>query len=266
MLYKHIGKRFLNHKVCIKDINFGTEPVIIAGPCSIESEEQITRLAPKLKGLGVDILRGGAYKPRTNPESFQGLEEKGLKFLARAGKKAKMPIVSEIPDAEHIELFLKYVDIIQVGSRNMHNYWLLKKLGKIDRPVLLKRGMSATINEFLHAAEYIVKEGNQDVILCERGIRTFETYTRNTLDLSAVAIIKNITNLPIVVDPSHGTGKAELVKPMSKAALAVGADGLMIEVHQNPEKALSDNEQTLNLKEFEKLLKEIKKNLILWHV
>lgn len=232
--------------------------IIIAGPCSIESEEQILKIAHEVKKQGANFLRGGAFKPRTSPDSFQGLGEEAIKYLAKAGKETGLPVVSEIPGSEYIELFKKYVDVIQVGSRNMYNYWLLKNLGKIDKPILLKRGMSATLNEFLSAAKYITKGGNKRVILCERGIRTFSDYTRNTLDLSIVPLVKKNTVFPIVVDPCHATGDSELVSPMAKAALAAGADGLMIEVHYNPSEALSDGKQSLTFEQFKNLMNDIK--------
>lgn len=234
------------------------KPFIIAGPCSVESEEQILKIAHEIKKQGVSFLRGGAFKPRTNPDSFQGLGKQAIKYLAKAKEETGLQIVSEIPESKYVKLFEKHVDIIQVGSRNMHNYWLLKKLGKTDKIILLKRGMSATLNEFLLAAEYITKEGNKKVILCERGIRTFSDYTRNTLDLSIVPLIKKNTSFPIIVDPSHATGDSELVLPMAKAALAAGADGLMIEVHYDPLNALSDGKQSLNFEQFKTLMEEIK--------
>lgn len=234
------------------------KPVIIAGPCSVESEEQILRIAHEVKKQGVNLLRGGAFKPRTSFDSFQGLGEQALKYLVKARAETGLSVVSEIPGSEYISLFEKYVDVVQVGSRNMYNYWLLKKLGKIGKPVLLKRGMSATLNEFLSAAEYIVREGNKKVILCERGIRTFSDYTRNTLDLSIVPLIKRNTSYPIIVDPSHATGDSELVSPMAKAALAAGADGLMIELHHNPSGALSDGKQSLNFEQFRTLMSDIR--------
>jgi len=242
--------------VYIGDNNF----VIIAGPCSVESREQIIEIAKELKEIGVDIIRGGAFKPRTSPYSFQGLGEDGLKFLREASDLTGIPVISELMDANNIDLICKYSDIIQIGSRNMHNYTLLKAVGKTKKPVLLKRGMSATINEWILAAEHIAYYGNRNIILCERGIRTFENYTRNTLDLAAVPIMKNETGLPVIVDPSHGTGKRELVKPMSLAALGAGADGIMVEVHKEPDNALSDGEQTLNFEQYKNLVDEIKKS------
>ncbi|QEK11025.1 3-deoxy-7-phosphoheptulonate synthase [Crassaminicella thermophila] len=232
-------------------------PIFIAGPCSVESREQILETALALKKIGVHILRGGVFKPRTSPYDFQGLEIEGLKYLKEAGNQAEIPIITELMDEKNLDIVLEYADIIQIGSRNMYNYSLLKTLGNIDKPILLKRGMSATVREWMMAAEYIAAYGNTNIILCERGIRTFETYTRNTLDLSVVPIMKNETGLPVIVDPSHGTGIRELIKPMSKAALACGADGLMIEVHPNPEKALSDGHQSLTIEQYKELFEEI---------
>ena len=230
---------------------------LIAGPCSVESEEQILEIAKFLKQKGIKYLRGGAFKPRTSPYSFQGLQEQGIELLKKVKKQTGLKIVTEVMDTKDIDLISSCADILQVGARNMHNFSLLKELGKTKKPILLKRGLAATIEEFLYAAEYILKEGNQNIILCERGIRTFETSTRNTLDLSAIPLIKSITELPIIVDPSHGTGVKELITPMSKAAIAAGADGLIIEVHNNPQEALSDKDQSLNFQEFSLLLKEI---------
>ncbi|QZY54817.1 3-deoxy-7-phosphoheptulonate synthase [Crassaminicella profunda] len=246
--------------ISIKDLKIGSNypPIFIAGPCSVESREQILKTALSLKEIGVHILRGGVFKPRTSPYDFQGLELEGLKYLREAGDAAKLPIITELMDEKNMDIVLEYADIIQIGSRNMYNYSLLKALGNINKPILLKRGMSATIKEWVMAAEYIAAYGNKNIILCERGIRTFENYTRNTLDLAAVPIMKKETGLPIIVDPSHGTGIRELINPMSKAALACGADGLMIEVHPNPEKALSDGHQSLTIEEYKKLFDEIK--------
>lgn len=234
------------------------KPIVIAGPCSVESEDQILRIAHEVKKQGVSFLRGGAFKPRTSPDSFQGLGEEALKYLAKAKEETGLLVVSEIPGSEYIKLFEKYVDIIQVGSRNMYNYWLLKQLGKTGKPILLKRGMSATLSEFLSAAEYITKEGNRKVVLCERGIRTFSDYTRNTLDISIVPLVKKNTHFPIIVDPCHATGNSELVLPMAKASLAAGADGLMIEVHYSPSEALSDGKQSLTFEQFRNLMKEVR--------
>jgi len=224
----------------------------------VESENQIIKTARAVKAAGAEMLRGGAFKPRTGPYTFQGLKEEGLKLLALAKRETGLPIVSEVMTSENVELVAGYVDVLQVGARNMQNFDLLREVGRIRKPVFLKRGLSATIEEFLAAAEYILAEGNSQVILCERGIRTYETATRNTLDLSVVPIIKELSHLPIVVDPSHATGKRSLVPPMAKAALVAGAHGIMIEVHPDPEKALSDGPQSLTIPGFEKLMEEIK--------
>ncbi|MGM0549351.1 MAG: 3-deoxy-7-phosphoheptulonate synthase [Bacillota bacterium] len=231
---------------------------VIAGPCAVENEEQIFEIAKIVKAAGAEILRGGAFKPRTSPYSFQGLGEKGLKLLAAAREKTGLKIITELMDVEHLELVNHYTDIIQIGSRNMDNYPLLKAVGKLDKPVMLKRGMAATIKEWLLAAEYIMEAGNQKVILCERGIRTFSQETRNTLDLSSVPLVQQLSHLPVIVDPSHGTGRWQLVKPMSKAALAVGADGIMVEVHPQPDDSVSDGFQSLNPNTFWELMQEIK--------
>lgn len=249
-----------NTIVNVKGIDIGGKDfVIIAGPCAVESYDQMLEAAKAVKKSGAKILRGGAYKPRTSPYSFQGLLEEGLKILHDVGKETGMVTITEIIDSSHIEKISKYADILQVGSRNMQNYELLKEIGKTKMPVLLKRGLSATIEEWLNAAEYIIKEGNPNIILCERGIRTFETYTRNTLDLNAVAAVKNLSHLPVLVDPSHGTGRRDLIAPMSRASAAVGADGLMIEVHPHPENALSDGAQSLTPAEFDKVCLEVNK-------
>ncbi|ABW18957.1 3-deoxy-7-phosphoheptulonate synthase [Alkaliphilus oremlandii] len=255
-----IGKK--NHEenkiIQIGNLKIGSgKAIVIAGPCSIENEQQIDAAANIVKKLGGHILRGGAFKPRTSPYSFQGLGEEGLRLLKEAGEKYGLPVVSEVMDTRDVEMVSKYVDILQIGSRNMQNFSLLKEVGRTQKPILLKRGMTATIEDWLMAAEYIAYEGNEDIILCERGVRTFETYTRNTLDLAAVPIIKNLSKLPIIVDPSHGTGRKELIRPMTKASLAAGADGVMIEIHPNPCEALSDGEQSLNFEEFHILMKEI---------
>jgi len=260
-LYKLITREFKPEDTII-DINSvkigGKEIIVFAGPCAVENEEQTITIARNVKKSGAKILRGGAFKPRTSPYSFHGLGEEGLKLLAKAREITKMPVATEVMDTESINLICKYADILQVGSRNAQNFSLLKKLGKCDKPILLKRGMSSMLEEFLSAAEYILNEGNPNVILCERGIRTFETSTRNTLDLSIVPLIKQRTHLPIIVDPSHGTGLRNLVNPMSKAAIAAGADGLLIEVHHKPEIAKSDGQQSLNLVEFNNLMQELK--------
>lgn len=260
-LYKLITREFKPEDTVIgvNGVKIGGKEIIVfAGPCAVEHEKQMLAIAKGIKKSGARILRGGAFKPRTSPYSFQGLGEQGLKILAKARKTTKIPVVTEVMDAESISLISKYADILQVGSRNAQNFSLLKQLGRCDKPVLLKRGMSSTLEEFLSAAEYILKEGNPNVILCERGIRTFETSTRNTLDLSIVPMIKQRTHLPIIVDPSHGTGLRNLVSPMSKAAVAAGADGLLIEVHNEPEKAKSDGQQSLSLAEFRDLMQELK--------
>jgi 3-deoxy-7-phosphoheptulonate synthase len=223
----------------------GDRPTIIAGPCSVDGQAQLMHLAHAVKDAGAQMLRGGAFKPRTSPYDFQGLGQEGLTYLAAARAATGLPVVSEIMSAEQIEAALPFVDLLQIGARNMYNYDLLKEAGRTRRPVLLKRGLSATLQEFVNAAEYIMLQGNMQVILCERGIRTFETHTRNTLDLSAVAALKTMTPLPVLVDPSHGTGRRELVRAMSRAAIACGADGLIIEVHQQPNLALSDGDQAI---------------------
>ena len=236
----------------------GKKLAMIAGPCSVESEEQITFIAESVKELGANFLRGGAFKPRTSPYSFQGLKYDGLELLKLAREKTGLPIVTEIMSPYDVEIFERDVDVIQVGARNMQNFDLLNELGKINKPILLKRGLSATIEEWLMSAEYIMAGGNENVILCERGIRTFETYTRNTLDLSAIPAIKKLSHLPIIVDPSHATGKRFMISPLAKAAVAVGADGLIIEVHNNPEKALCDGPQSIRPNEYSELINDIK--------
>lgn len=230
---------------------------IIAGPCAVESYEQMDKIGSFLQRIGIKILRGGAFKPRTNPDSFQGLGLEGLKILDDIKQKYGLSVISEIMDTRDIESSYDYIDIIQIGSRNMQNFSLLKEVGKSNKPVMLKRGMSATIKEWIMAAEYIKVGGNEKIILCERGIRTFEDYTRNTLDLMSVPILKEISDYPVFVDPSHGTGRKELVLPASKAAKALGADGIIVEMHPEPEKALSDGLQSLNFKEFEDLYGEL---------
>jgi 3-deoxy-7-phosphoheptulonate synthase len=236
----------------------GDRVIIMAGPCSVESREQVLEAAIVVKAGGAQILRGGAFKPRTLPYSFQGLGEEGLQLLAEARKETGLPIVTEVMDADKVELVASYADILQIGTRNMQNFPLLKEVGRSDKPVMLKRGMSATINEWLGCAEYILAEGNPNVILCERGIRTFETITRNTVDISAVPILHMISHLPVIVDPSHGTGSRSLVPPMSMAAIAAGADGVMVEVHPHPEEALCDGAQSLSPDDFKSFIQEIK--------
>jgi 3-deoxy-7-phosphoheptulonate synthase len=235
----------------------GNMPIRIAGPCAVESREQIIKIAKIVKAAGAEFLRGGVFKPRTSPYDFQGLGWEGLEYLKEASYLTGLPIVTEVLDQNHIDRIVEQVDLIQIGSRNMHNYALLKAVGETGKPVLLKRGMSATLREWILAAEYLASSGNGQIILCERGIRTFSDYTRNTLDLSAVPIMKKETGLPVLVDPSHGTGLRELVVPMSKAALACGADGIMVEVHDNPEEALSDGEQSLMAEDYRNLVSEI---------
>ena len=235
----------------------GKDLVFMAGPCAVESKEQLFEAADAIHKTGTQFLRGGAYKPRTSPYAFQGLEEDGLKYMAEARDRTGMKIVSEVISPNAIEVAEKYVDMFQIGARNMQNFHLLKEVGKSRKPVLLKRGLAATIDEWLNAAEYIMSEGNYKVILCERGIRTFETATRNTLDLSAIPVVKSKTHLPIIVDPSHATGKWEYVLPLSRAAIAAGADGLMIEVHPNPRCALSDGPQSLTPESYSALCKDI---------
>jgi 3-deoxy-7-phosphoheptulonate synthase len=237
----------------------GCRPIIVAGPCAVESEEQIVKTALFVKKVGADMLRGGAFKPRTGPHTFQGLREEGLKLLALAGKESGLPIVTEVMSPDNVGLVAEYADLLQIGARNMQNFDLLKEVGRIRKPVLLKRGMSATIEEFLAAAEYILAEGNEQVILCERGIRTYETATRNTLDLAVAPLIKEMSHLPIMIDPSHATGKRSLVPPMTLAALVAGAHGVLVEVHPEPEKALSDGPQSLTFAGFEQLMGEVRR-------
>lgn len=258
--FKLTGRDFKPDKTVIEldDVKIGgKKPVIMAGPCAVESEEQILETARAVKAAGAEILRGGAFKPRTSPYSFQGLGEEGLKLLAKAREETGLKIVTELMDIQYLDIVGEYTDIFQIGARNMQNYPLLSAVGKASKPVLLKRGMSATIKEWLLAAEYIMSEGNKEVILCERGIRTFGERTRNTLDLSSVPLVQQISHLPVIVDPSHGTGKWDLVIPMARAGIAAGADGLIIEVHPNPGEALSDGQQSLKPENFKMLMEEI---------
>lgn len=258
--YKLANKKFHPEptKVKVGNVTIGGDTfVIMSGPCAVESKEQLLTTAHAIKNAGAHILRGGAYKPRTSPYAFQGLEEEGLSYMKEAKEETGLPIVCEVTSLDAIEVAVKYVDMLQIGARNMQNFYLLKEAGKTGLPVLLKRGLSATIDEWLNAAEYIVAEGNPNVVLCERGIRTFETATRNTLDISAVPVIKAKSHLPIIVDPSHATGVRDYVKPLSHATVAVGADGLMIETHPDPSKAWSDGPQSLTFEEFEDLTGEI---------
>lgn len=251
--------------VRVKEASFGDEQItVIAGPCSVESEEQVFTIAKEVKNAGAKVLRGGAFKPRTSPYSFQGLGEEGLKLLKAAGEEFKLATISEVMETSQIDLLLKYVDILQIGARNMQNFSLLREVGKIKKPVLLKRGMAATIEELLMAAEYLMSGGNYQIILCERGIRTFENYTRNTLDISAIPVTKKLSHLPIIADPSHGTGIRDKVAPMARAAIAAGADGLAIEVHHDPEHALSDGAQSLYPNQFSRLMEELR--MIAWAV
>jgi 3-deoxy-7-phosphoheptulonate synthase len=236
----------------------GAEVIALAGPCSVESAEQVGEVAKSVAASGARVLRGGAFKPRTSPYSFQGHGEEALKWMRAAADQNGLAVVSEVMDPRQIEMMLGYVDCLQVGARNMQNFDLLKELGRVRRPVLLKRGLSATIEEWLLSAEYVLTGGNSQVILCERGIRTFEGYTRNTLDISAIPVVKKHSHLPIVVDPSHGTGRREKVIPMARAAVAAGADGLLIEVHNDPEKALSDGPQSLYPEQFDQLMSELR--------
>ena len=259
--YKKANRKFHPEDSIVRIGNVqigGGHFAVIGGPCSIESKEQMIEVAEKVKEAGAQLLRGGAFKPRTSPYSFQGLHGDGLKLLLEAKKKTGLPVVTEIMDASHLPLF-EDVDLIQVGTRNMQNFELLKELGKIDKPILLKRGMASTIEEWLMSAEYIMAGGNENVILCERGIRTYETSMRNTLDLSAIPMIKKKSHLPVIVDPSHATGIREMVEPMSMAAIAAGADGLMIEVHNDPAKALCHGPQSLTPESFQDLMRKVSK-------
>ncbi len=239
------------------DVRFGEGLVVIAGPCSVESEEQTLRIARAVKAGGAHMLRGGVFKPRTSPYAFQGLGLKGLKILKKAREETGLPVVSEVLDTRDVSWMSEYVDVLQIGARNMQNFSLLKEVGKSRKPVLLKRGMYSTLSEWLNCAEYILKEGNAQVILCERGIRTFENYTRNTLDLSAVPALRELTHLPVIVDPAHATGKAGLIPAMSLAAVAAGADGILVEVHDDPAAALSDGDQSLTPAQFSELARQV---------
>jgi 3-deoxy-7-phosphoheptulonate synthase len=261
--YKLVSRDFHPHSSIVEvagvKIGDGEKLVMMAGPCSIETEEQMFEAASQVKAAGADILRGGAFKPRTGPHSFQGLGVDGLKYLSAAGKAVGLPVVTEVMRIEQLDVVCRHADMLQIGARNMQNFDLLKEVGKLDHPVLLKRGMSATLEEFLAAAEYIVAEGNSRVVLCERGIRTFEKATRNTLDLSVVPLIRSMSHLPIIVDPSHATGKRPLVPVMARAALVAGAHGLMVEMHPNPDKALCDGAQSLDPQGFDKLMQQLRR-------
>ena len=258
--YKLTNKKFHPEPSRIKvgDVEIGPDTLtVMAGPCAVENEEQLMTIAREVKKAGAQFVRGGAFKPRTSPYSFQGLEEEGLKYMAKAGREFGLKTICEVISAEAIDAAVKYVDMIQIGARNMQNFQLLREAGQSGLPVLLKRGLAATIDEWLNAAEYIISAGNPNVVLCERGIRTFETSTRNTLDLSAVPVIKEKSHLPIIVDPSHATGVYSYVSPLAKAAVACGADGLMIEVHNDPAHALSDGPQSLTFENFDRLMADL---------
>ncbi len=261
--YRLVSREFKKEssKITIrKNLKIGDKRIIVmAGPCAVENEKSFLSVAKKVKEAGASVLRGGAFKPRTSPYDFQGLGEEGLKYLKEASEKYDIATVSEVVDPRHVELMSRYVDVLQVGARNMQNFTLLKEIGMTKKPVLLKRGISATIKEWLMSAEYILSEGNFNVILCERGIRTFETFTRNTLDINAVGAVKELSHLPVIVDPSHATGRWGLVGAAAKAGVAAGADGLIVEVHEQPESAMSDGVQSLIPKNFEILMKELKK-------
>ena len=260
--YKRASREFhpATTVVDIRGIKIGDgTPVVMAGPCAVESREQLLETAQLVKEGGAQFIRGGAYKPRTSPYAFQGLEEEGLKYLAEAREKTGLAVVTEVTVVEAVDMVAAYADLLQVGARNMQNFGLLKAVGRAGKPVMLKRGLAATIDEWLNAAEYIMNEGNPNVILCERGIRTYETYTRNTFDISAIPAIKHLSHLPIIADPSHGTGKWRMIKPVSLASIAAGADGLIIEVHPNPARALSDGPQSLTPENYRDLMASVQK-------
>ena len=262
MGFKYTSKEYKEKTVIEVDgIKIGEEFVFIAGPCSVESMDQMSELAAQLIEIGVDIIRGGAFKPRTSPYTFQGLGEEGFKILRSIKERFGIPIISEILDIRQLEKYGKFLDIIQIGARNMYNYPLLRELGKVDKPVLLKRGLSATLDEWLYAAEYIMSSGNENVILCERGIRTFVKHSRFTLDIAAIPSLRERTHLPIIVDPSHPAGRRSLVIPLAKAATCVGSDGLIVEVHPNPDQALSDSKQQLTIDMYRNLVQEVRRCL-----
>jgi len=265
--YKFVSKEFRKEKTRIRVNGIeigGNEFVMMAGPCSVESEEQIMRAAEGVAKAGAQLLRGGAFKPRTSPYDFQGMEEEGLKLLQKAKKATGLAIVTEVMSDRDVSLVAEYADVLQIGARNMQNFVLLKALGKCGRPILLKRGLSSTVKELLMSAEYIVAHGNPEVMLCERGIRTFETVTRNTCDITAIPALNELTHLPVILDPSHATGKRSLVPALARAGVAIGADGLIVEVHPAPEKAISDGAQSLDLAQFEKMMKELQPYIALW--
>ncbi len=265
--YKFVSREFRKEKTRIRvngtEIG-GSEFVVMAGPCSVESEEQILRAAEGVAKAGAKLLRGGAFKPRTSPYDFQGMEEEGLKLLQKAKKQTGLAIVTEVMSDRDVEMVAHYADVLQIGARNMQNFMLLKALGKCGRPILLKRGLSSTVKELLMSAEYIVAHGNSEVMLCERGIRTFETVTRNTCDIAAIPALNELTHLPVILDPSHATGKRSLVPALARAGVAIGADGLIVEVHPAPEKAISDGAQSLDLTQFDKMMKELRPYIELW--
>ena len=265
--YKFVSREFRKEKTRIRvngtEIG-GNEFVVMAGPCSVESEEQIMRAAEGVAKAGAKLLRGGAFKPRTSPYDFQGMEEEGLKLLQKAKKATGLAVVTEVMSDRDVSLVAEYADVLQIGARNMQNFVLLKALGKCGRPILLKRGLSSTVKELLMSAEYIVAHGNSEVMLCERGIRTFETVTRNTCDIAAIPALNELTHLPVILDPSHATGKRSLVPALARAGVAIGADALIVEVHPAPEKAISDGAQSLDLAQFEKMMKELQPYIALW--
>jgi 3-deoxy-7-phosphoheptulonate synthase len=265
--YKFVSKEFKQERTSmrIRGVEIGgDEFIVMAGPCSVESEKQIMQTAEAVAAAGAKILRGGAFKPRTSPYDFQGMEQEGLKLLAKAREATGLAVITEVMSDRDVELVADYADIMQVGARNMQNFALLKTLGKCGRPVMLKRGMSSTIKELLMSAEYVTAHGNPDVILCERGIRTFETATRNTCDIAAVPVLNELTHLPVILDPSHATGKRSLVPALCRAGVAVGADGLIVETHPNPEKAVSDGAQSLTLEQFAAMMRSLKPYISLW--
>jgi 3-deoxy-7-phosphoheptulonate synthase len=265
--YKFVSKEFRSERTRIRvngcEIG-GDEFIVMAGPCSVESEKQIMQAAEAVAAAGAHLLRGGAFKPRTSPYDFQGMETEGLKLLAQAKRATGLGIITEVMSDRDVDLVAEYADVLQIGARNMQNFALLKTLGKCNRPVLLKRGMSSTVKELLMSAEYVVAHGNPNVILCERGIRTFETVTRNTCDIAAVAALNELTHLPVILDPSHATGKRSLVPALSRAAVAIGADGLLVEVHPAPEKAVSDGAQSLDIPQFRKMMRDLRPYVDLW--